>query len=158
MTGSGGDRYSPVPGLTLAVSATQQFTDQGRHIIKLAVCPYDLLAPGSQQPATLADSLYTTPLIFRGSSGSAGLLGIEGASTLVAAWARPLERDAWLLRLHEVGGQSGFATISLASGWRAQRCGLDASFSAGSATLHQLPYRPYEIISLRISRDQAHES
>ncbi len=155
VTGSGGDRYSPLPGLSRGDTAPAQFTDQGRHVIKLAVGAYDLVAPLAQQPAALADSLYTEPLIFRGRPCSAGLVAVDNANTLIPAWARPLGGETWLLRLHEVGGQAGTAAVSLASGIQAHRCGLDAAMPRGGKPLHQLPYRPYEIVSLRISRKRS---
>ncbi len=150
-TGYDDHRYAAPAGLSRH-QPTSTFTDQGRHVIRLAIGSYDLTAPIDQQPATLADSLYTTPMTYRGKSCSAGLLGIIGASTLIPAWAQPIKGSSWILRLHEVAGQSGRAILQLAPGWTATACGLDGKIATDARPGKHVSFRPYEIISLKLTK------
>ncbi|MBX3735764.1 MAG: alpha-mannosidase [Candidatus Didemnitutus sp.] len=146
ITGTDDHRYAVPLGLSRHAPASP-FSDQGRHLIRLALTAYDAGAPTAAQPAALADTLFTSPIAYRGAPVSAGLLAIEEAPTLVPAWAMPVEAGVWVLRLHEVSGQSGTARLRLAPGWRALRCHLDGR-PAGRASAWR--YRPYEIVSVRL--------
>lgn len=130
------------------------FTDQGRHKIELAVGHYQLTAPRAEQPVVLAETLYTPVVPYRGKPVATAFHGIEGGDTLVPHWARPLGRDRWVLRLHEVGGQRGTAKLKLAPGWRAQTVNLLGEKTRGGLRGSQLTFAPYEIISLELSRLQ----
>ncbi|HYC70026.1 MAG TPA: glycoside hydrolase family 38 C-terminal domain-containing protein [Opitutaceae bacterium] len=153
ITGCDDHRYAAPPGLNRHRPASP-FSDQGRHLIRLAVGGYDACGVAELHPAALADSLFTPPLVFRGPPRHAGFLGLAGAPTLVAAWAMPLEAGSWLLRLHEVSGQRGVASLALAAGWRARRCGLDGAPQGGPLRNGKLPFRPYEIVSVRVERQE----
>jgi len=152
VTGCDDHRKAAPPALSRFQPASP-FTDQGRHIIRLAVGSYRLTAPTEQQPAALADTLFTAPLVYRGRPCAAGLLGVADAPTLVPAWAKPINSRSWLLRLHEVGGQRGRATLNLAPGWSASVCGLGGKVPTSARPIRRMPFRPYEIISVRIERD-----
>jgi alpha-mannosidase len=151
ITGCGDARYSVAAELNRH-QPDSPFSDQGRHLIQLAVGAYSLSAPVAEQPAALAESLFTDPVLYRGAPRSSGLVNVAGLATLVPAWAKPLTADAWLLRLHEVGGQRGEATLVLEPGWRAERCALDGAVSVRASRLERFAVKPYEIVSLRISR------
>lgn len=150
ITGCDDQRYAAPPGLSRHQPASP-YTDQGKHVIRLAVAGYSAVAATAPHPAALADTLFTAPLVYRGPACSAGLLGLTEAPSLIPAWAQPLDDRAWLLRLHEVAGEQGTATLRLAPGWTAQRCGLDGSSPTPIRAGTQLAYRPYEIVSVRLT-------
>ncbi|HRE08411.1 MAG TPA: alpha-mannosidase, partial [Opitutaceae bacterium] len=149
MTGCDDHRYAAPPGLSRHQPASPN-SDQGRHVIQLALGGYDLTRPRDQHPAALADTLFTLPLVYRGAPAAAGLIQIGGAPTLLPAWARPLEPCSWLLRLHEVAGDRGVARLELAPGWQARGCTLQGE-PEGSAT-HTFAFGPYQILSIRLDR------
>lgn len=129
-----------------------EFTDQGRHVIEFALGHFDLGAPRAEQPVVLAETLFTEPLAYRGRPVAAAFEGLEGGETLVPHWARPLGRDHWVLRLHEVGGQRGTARLRLAPGWRAQTVNLLGEKIRGGLRGARLDYAPYDIVSVELRR------
>jgi alpha-mannosidase len=145
------DRYAAPAGLNRHQPASP-YSDQGRHIIRLALGSYDACGAPDQHPAALADTLFTPPLVYSGLPRSAGLLGIDGSPTLLPSWARPIDAKTWLLRLHEVSGQSGRATLRLADGWQAYPCGLDGQPRPDARAALTIPHRPYEIVSMLLRR------
>lgn len=151
ITGCDDHRYAAPPGLARH-QPDSPFSDQGRHLIRLAIGRYAADVPAALQPAALADSLFTSPLVYRGAPCSAGLEEVAGAPTLVPAWAMPHRDGGWVLRLHEVAGQQGIATLRLAPGWTARRCGLDGEVAARAGEATRARFRPYEIVSVRMSR------
>lgn len=127
------------------------FTDQGPQTIELALGAYDLGAPRHEQPAALAETLFTAPVAYRGKPIASAFRALTGGETLIPHWAQPAGRDQWTLRLHEVGGQRGTATLDLAPGWTAQKTNLLGEPLAPILRRNQLNFSPYEIISLRLS-------
>jgi alpha-mannosidase len=151
VTGCEGDRYA-APRELARHQPGSTFSDQGRHVIRLAVASCDYDAAGSLHPAALADFLFTDPVLYRGVPHSTGFAGITGAPTLIAAWAKPLNEKSWLLRLHEVGGRRGVAELRVVAGWRIRRCGLDGTVEPAARVLREMPFGPYEIVSLRLEQ------
>ncbi len=129
------------------------FTDIGRQVIELAVGHYDLTALRGEQPAALAETLFTAPLAYRGAPAAAAFEGLEGGETLIPHWAQPQGRDRWVLRLHEVAGQRGIAQLRLAPGWRARKVNLLGEPLGAGLRTARLAFSPYEIISLQLVRD-----
>lgn len=127
------------------------YTDLGRHTIELALGFYDAAAPRSAQPAILAETLFTPPVLYRGRPVAGAFQGLEGGETLIPHWAQPEGRDEWVLRLHEVSGQRGTARLKLAAGWRAQKINLLGEPLGQPLRGPHLSFNPYEIISLRLS-------
>jgi alpha-mannosidase len=128
------------------------YTDLGSHTIELALGHYDLTAPRAEQPAALAETLFTPPVAYRGSPRAAAFGGIDGGDTLLPHWAEPQSRNRWLLRLHEVSGQRGTAKLRLAPGWRAQKVDLLGRALGTPLRAGRLSFAPYEIVSLQLSR------
>jgi len=152
VTGCDDHRYAAPPGLSRHQPASPH-SDQGRHILRLALGRYDACGPLHQHPAALADTLFTEPIVYRGGAVGGGLVAIRDAATLMPAWAQPLGEGAWLLRLHEVAGQPGDARIVTAAGWTARRCALDGSPLRGAQGREgAISYRPYEVVSVRLAR------
>ncbi|MDB6169660.1 MAG: alpha-mannosidase [Verrucomicrobia bacterium] len=126
------------------------FTDLGEHAIELALGFYDATAPRAEQPAALAETLFTPPVEYRGRPVSSAWEGIEGGETLVPHWARPIGRNRWVLRLHEVSGQRGSARIRIAKGWTARKVNLLGEPLGAAIRGGNLSYDPYEIVSLEL--------
>jgi alpha-mannosidase len=128
------------------------FTDQGQQTIELALGAYDLGAPRAEQPAALAETLFTAPIAYRGAPVTSAFRGLTGGETLIPHWAQPQGRNQWLLRLHEVAGQRGTAKLDLAPGWTAQKTNLLGEPLAPILRSSKLSFAPYEIMSLQLSR------
>ncbi|MEO0514383.1 MAG: glycoside hydrolase family 38 C-terminal domain-containing protein [Planctomycetota bacterium] len=84
-----------------------QYADMGSQHISLAMGRFRADAPRSEQPAVLADQLFTPVLRYQGVPLDAGLKQIEGPSSLVPCWAKPGSGQSWTLRLHETLGCRG---------------------------------------------------
>lgn len=152
VTGQGGDRYAVPEGLSRAAPVSP-YSDQGRHLIRLALAPYDLVGEQGALPAVLADLVFSEPILYRGEPVEAGFLGMDHAPTLVAAWAIPAAQDGWLLRLHEVSGQRGEFRLRVAPEVTVQRCGFDGSLPTEHPAADGLyPFKPYEIITMKLAR------
>ena len=61
-------------------------SDVGRHVVRLALGRFDPDAPRHEQPAQLADLLFTPLLRHGGDPRPARLLAIDGGPTVAAAW------------------------------------------------------------------------
>jgi alpha-mannosidase len=129
------------------------FSDQGRHVIRLALCLHAPREAMHRNAAQLADTLFTPPLRYDGAAVAAGFAGLDGAPTLVPCWAKPArDGHGWILRLHETFGQRGRATLRLSPGFHASRTDLSEG-SSGAISGLEIPFAPYELISLRIVRE-----
>ncbi len=97
--------------------------------------------PRHEQPAALAESLYTPMLSCNGPVADAGFLGIDGCTSLLPTWAKPTDKG-WLLRLNETAGRHGTATLRLASGVRATPTDLRGEPASGAfdGTIHVTPH------------------
>ncbi|MEO0453586.1 MAG: glycoside hydrolase family 38 C-terminal domain-containing protein [Verrucomicrobiota bacterium] len=117
------------------------FADTGKHRFGMALGSYSLQAPREDQPAMLADTLFTAPVLYEGKPVNAGLKALEGGESLIPAWAKPEGNGEWILRLHEVGGQRGSVTIEALEGWTVE----------GSRT-KKLHFTPYQIVSAQFRK------
>jgi len=127
-------------------------TDLGRHRIELALGHYQLAAPRCEQPAVLAETLFTPPIPYRGRPVTPAFGGIEGGDSLIPVWAQPLDHGRFILRLHEVCGQRGTAQVRLAEGWFARKTDLLGKPLGRVLRGGLLEFQPYEIISLECAR------
>ncbi|MEO6875098.1 MAG: glycoside hydrolase family 38 C-terminal domain-containing protein, partial [Opitutaceae bacterium] len=134
------------------------YTDLGRHTIELALGIYDLAAPRAEQPAALAENLFTPPLAYRGAPIASAFRGLECGETLLPHWAQPQSRNRWVLRLHEIAGQRGTAKLQLAPGWTARKTDLLGRPLAAQLRNGRLAFAPYEIISLQLTRPTTTDS
>lgn len=123
------------------------FADLGRQRIRLAVGRFDSHAPQPEQPAALADLLFTPPLGYHGGPVSAGLEKIEGPPSLIPAWAVPETDQRWVLRLHETMGARGSLNLRLGPDQSADAVDLRGQ-SCGDALAD--PVQPYALRSVRI--------
>lgn len=139
------------PGLS-RLKSQSIYSDQGRHRIRLALARYTASAPREAQPAALAETLFGPLMAYRGRPMTPrGWLGLSGGETLVPCWALPAARGAWVLRLHETGGERGHARLALAPGWSA--CKIDLRGRPLGAALRggRIEFRASEIIGLRLT-------
>jgi alpha-mannosidase len=142
------------PGLS-RLRSESIYSDQGAHTIRLALAGYVADAPRAAQPAARADALFAPVLDYRGAPAATAWEGLEGGETLVPCWAQPAGRDAWVLRLHETGGERGVARVCLAAGWRAEKIDLRGKVLARVPRDGRVEFRPHEIIGLRLRRGRA---
>jgi alpha-mannosidase len=129
-------------------------SDLGRHTIDLALARYAPDLPVHEQPAALADVLFTPCVPYAGETVSAGLERVEGVSSAVPAWAEPVE-DGWVLRLHETLGRRGALSVGLASGVKGTPVDLLGQPLAGAKTSGgevALPVTPYQVRSVKFTR------
>jgi alpha-mannosidase len=139
-------------GLSRLPEPDSRHTDQGAHRIELAIGHYTIEAPRAEQPAVLAETLFAEPVAYRGAAITSPFGGVVGGETLIPSWVQPDRPGRWILRLHEVGGQRGRATVQLAPGWTARKEDLLGRALAQPLRKGQLDFAPYEIISLAIER------
>lgn len=132
-------------------SGHMQYSDIGRHVIRFAIGHFRADAPRREQPAALAETLYTPPIRYSGLPVSAGLLGIEGGESLIPAWAKPEAGGAWTLRLHETLGRRGTATLRIAADWKAQLVNLHGE-AIGAVRDGGIDFTPHALISVRLER------
>ncbi len=132
--------------------APSKYSDLGRHQIEFAIGRHDVSAPRDEQPAALADLLFTPVLSYRGGPRATGFLGLDGGETLQPVWAKPAGRGRWVLRLNETLGQRGVAMLRLAKGWRARRINLREQPAGRARALRTIAYTPYALISVMIER------
>lgn len=143
-----GSRVAYPAGLS-RIASPSIHSDQGSHRIRLALAAFAASGPRETQPAALADTLFTEIVPYQGAPlPLRGWQGIEGGDTLVPCWAVPAKGGAWVLRLHEVGGERGTVRIGLESGWTVQKIDLRGEPLADVAQNGQIDFRPQEIVSL----------
>jgi alpha-mannosidase len=131
-----------------------QYSDVGEHHIRLAIGRYNAAAQRGEQPAALADALYTQNIPYQGGPRDCGFLGLYGGETLHATWAKPLAKGRWILRLNETLGHRGVARLALMDGWTARRANLLDEVAEEAEIISEVPFRPYELITLQIERNE----
>jgi alpha-mannosidase len=123
-------------------------SDQGRHLIRLALSFQSPQTTRENLAPTLADTLFTPAIPYRGAAVSAGFLGLDGVESLVPCWAKPAADDkGWILRLHETMGRRGKVRLRLAKGLKAFKTDLSETTSQ---PIRDVTVTPYELLSLRI--------
>lgn len=126
------------------------WADQGRHVIRLALCFHSPQTSRENLAPTLADTLFTPPLSYRGLAVNSGFLGLDGVESLVPCWAKPAaDGQGWILRLHETMGRRGKVGLRLAEKLKAFKTELSEE-TKDRKPIRQLTVSPYELISLRI--------
>jgi alpha-mannosidase len=134
------------------IKGPSEHTDIGAHSIRLAFGGYHGNLLRVQHPASLADTLFTDPVPYRGKAFSSAIESLEGGETLIPAWAMPVDADSWLLRLHEVGGQRGSIKIRAASGWKVSSCTATGQKMGSGKRAVDLDCHPYQIVSVRFQK------
>lgn len=127
-------------------------SDLGHHRIELALGRYAPDLPAQDQPAALADVLFTPCVPYAGGAVSAGL-ELAGGPSVVPAWAEPLANGAWELRLHETLGRRGKVRVKAGASATLQAVALDhaaegEALAAGQAL--ELVVGGYQVRSVRL--------
>lgn len=130
---------------------TAVHSDIGPQKVRLAVARHQGSAPRTESAAALADLLFTPPMAYQGNDVSSGFEGLEGGDTLLPTWAKPEGKGVWTLRLNETSGRRGEARLQLAPGWTATQVDLSGTPLAGPKSVRTIKFKPYDLISLRIS-------
>ncbi len=130
---------------------THRFSDHGSHVFEIALAWGGREVVREEQPAALADLLFTGSLPCAG-QGAADLgLNLEGGTSLVPAWVKPANDGRGLvLRLHETRGLRGKVRLSFAEGWQAERTNLKEEPGEPIAPGAALAFGPCELISVRV--------
>jgi alpha-mannosidase len=127
-----------------------QLSDHGTHRIKLAIGRHSSRLPRHENPAALADILFTPAIPVALPVSVPVLPTLEGLESLVPAWVAPEADGPFVLRLHETLGRGGVLRIHPVEGTTVD------SIKAGGQILQtnvtSLSVRPYQIVSLRIRR------
>ena len=125
-------------------------SDQGSHVIRMALCFHSPQTTREHLAPTLADTLFTPPIAYTGAAVNAGFLGLDGVESLIPCWAKPAANgQGWILRLHETMGRRGKAGLRLAGGLKAFKTDLSEQ-TKDLKPIRQVTVSPYELISLRI--------
>lgn len=125
------------------------FSDLGPQVIELAFGRYAADLALAEQPAMLADTLFTPCLPHPGPAVDAGWSGWHGLPSAVPAWAEPLADGAWALRVHETLGRRGQVQAEPSPGWSV----VPASVRGDpTPCLGALPIKPYGLTTLRFAR------
>lgn len=130
-------------------------SDIGRHLIRAAIGRHRADSPRHEQPAVLADTLFTPPVPYAGPACSTPFHGLEGGESLHVAWAKPAA-GGLVLRLNETLGRRGRACLRLAPGWQATAVDLLDRPSGGPSIGPggELSFAPYALISLHLTRKE----
>jgi alpha-mannosidase len=148
VTGYEGHGHAWPPHLT-RLKNLSPYSDLGRHHVRLAIGRYDAALPRERQPAAVAETLYTPPVAYQGKPHPSVLKSIRGGESLVPCWAKPCEGRGWILRLQEVAGKRGAATVRLAAGWKLEL--TDLGEKTRRPTSGKVAFTPYQVVSLRLS-------
>ncbi|MBF0198045.1 MAG: alpha-mannosidase [Planctomycetes bacterium] len=125
-------------------------SDLGEHRIKCALAPYHNYLPRERQPAALADTLFTKPILYTGKPTQALMHGIVGGESLVPHWVKPADKGGWVLRLHEVGGQRGSITLKVPGGMKLALTQIDEQKEKPIDVSSEIKYTPYQVVSIRV--------
>ncbi|MGB0371455.1 MAG: alpha-mannosidase [Opitutales bacterium] len=129
-----------------------RYSDLGNHTIQLALSPYSINAPREQQPAALADTLFTEPVEYLGNPYAPLISELKGGESLVPCWAKPSDDGSWILRFSEVSGQRGAVEIQTADGSKLSETQLDEAKSVDLGDNGKLSFKPYQLKSVRFAR------
>ncbi|MEL7238924.1 MAG: hypothetical protein AAGK78_08675 [Planctomycetota bacterium] len=131
--------------------AWTEYSDLGKATIRFAVGRFDPQGEVTEQPAALAESLYTPAMRVTGQPAMSSLLGLDGLSSVHATWVRPAEEGGLLVRLNETLGRRGKVTLRLAEGTRAMVKDLRGN-DVQELQDGQLHVTPYGLYSVKLSR------
>lgn len=127
------------------------YSDLGQQEIKIAIGRYNPLSPREEMPAAQADQLFNPPIAYTGSLLDCGLVGIHGGDSVIPVWAKPEADGSWVLRLHETLGRRGKFKLQLDEGYSAELVSLMGEAKKEPQDERGWPFRPYQILSFRIS-------
>ncbi|MEM6459537.1 MAG: glycoside hydrolase family 38 C-terminal domain-containing protein [Planctomycetota bacterium] len=135
---------------TLEAAPDADFSDLGRHRVRLALGRYTADAPRSEQPAVLADTLFTEPIEVEAKPTDALLPTMSDTpASLVPAWVKPTG-DGCLLRLHETLGRRGRLRLDAAPGTTLAPATLPGEPTGDAKPRLTLDVTPYQLSTVRV--------
>ncbi|MEM6822927.1 MAG: glycoside hydrolase family 38 C-terminal domain-containing protein, partial [Verrucomicrobiota bacterium] len=152
MDGAGGHGRAWPPHLT-RLKNLPSCSDLGKHQIRLALGRYDMELPRERQPASLADTLFTDPVFYKGNAMPSIIQSISGGDTLIPCWAKPSEKGGWSLRFQEVAGRRGSMQVSVVPGWKLHLSNLSETEKMPLNTKNQINFKPYQVVTLRLEKE-----
>lgn len=87
--------------------ARMALSDQGRHVVRFALARHHSGLPRGENPAALADAIYTPPLRVREMVERLRVPEFKGMESVIPAWVQPHADATITLRLHETLGRAG---------------------------------------------------
>ncbi|MEM7790225.1 MAG: glycoside hydrolase family 38 C-terminal domain-containing protein [Verrucomicrobiota bacterium] len=126
------------------------FSDIGEHHIRLAIAPYSIHLRREEQPAALADLLFTRPLEYRGDPIESPIKSIEGDPTIIPCWVKPASDDGMIIRFHEVAGQRGEFRVETVYNVKQSLTRLDETVFEPLEPGANIPYTPYQLLSIHL--------
>ncbi len=130
-------------------------TDIGQHSIRLAFGNYHCGLSRADHPASVANTLFSGPLPYRGKPVAAALQSLEGGDSLIPEWAMPIDAHSWLLRLHEVSGHRGTLRVRAAAGWKTAPCDALGKSSRAGRRETSIDFTPYQIVSVLFKKERS---
>lgn len=139
-------------GTTTLVSASGplEVSDLGRHVARLALGRFTADAPRTEQPAALAETLFTEPIAYTGKPTEPTPLTLEGGDSLIPAWVKPMGGGAMLVRFHETLGRRGAAKLHSAEGKIARSADLRGNAIGKASSTFAINFTPYQLLSVLI--------
>jgi len=149
-------------GLSLLRAPTHpdERADRGRHRIRFAIA----VARGTSDrqglcTAAAADARYAPVVVAAKGALAPPPFALEDPGSLVASWAFPAhESEAKVIRLHETMGRRGTARLVLQRPGRVRRVDVlenpGAELKGKRGRIFEVPYRPYELISVAVGDRQ----
>ncbi|GAT31833.1 alpha-mannosidase [Terrimicrobium sacchariphilum] len=126
------------------------YSDLGRQTIDIALTRYAPDLPVHEQPAALADVLFTPCIAYQGGAVTAGFRGCAGLSSAVPAWAEPLDKG-WVLRVHETLGRRGTHALTLNEGTTGREADMYGK-AVDPLAVEELTFTPYQVRSVLIDQ------
>ena len=133
--------------------------DLGQHTIRFAVGSLQLqTTDGHLNSSMAADSLFNRPVVYHERKIDPRFRWHD-LKTLNASWCAPsrIQEDAYFFRLHETAGRKGVARLELAQSPRSIQL-VDflertvAELTVDANRMVQVPYRPFQILTVRVCR------
>ncbi|MFQ3671344.1 MAG: glycoside hydrolase family 38 C-terminal domain-containing protein, partial [Verrucomicrobiia bacterium] len=141
------DLHQPLRRLRYA----HRFSDIGSHVFEVALAWGGREVAREEQPAALADRLFTVPVRCAGHGVWPSGMRLVGGSSLVPAWVKPAEDGrGMVVRLHETRGLRGEVGLDLAEGWRAERTNLRELPGTAIQPGSRFAFGPSDLVSLRL--------
>jgi len=136
---------------TMTISKDAEVSDLGKHHIRLALGRFHADLPRHENPAALADTLFTQPIALTARAVTSPMPALAGGESLIPAWVKPTE-DGCLIRLHETLGHRGRCTLTAAEGTSLAPATLLGEPTADATPKLNLDFTPYQLHTVRVYR------
>lgn len=125
-------------------------SDLGKHTARFALGRFTADAPRSEQPAALAESLFTAPVAYTGKPTAAAPFTLDAGDSLIPSWIKPMDNGAMLLRLHETLGRRGRTTLQTAPDKIARLADPRGNPTSKPTSKLAINFTPYQLLTVRL--------